>query len=87
MEPHTSDLTCLLMVGSMVQAIVGGEVYARGVSSDDDEKEVSKILAAKYADNFEPGFPQGVIGNIAKAYQVVAFMRELSSVRCLQILW
>lgn len=49
--------------------------YARGASLDDAEKEVSKILVAKYADKFDPGFPQGVIGNIAKAYQVIAFMR------------
>lgn len=51
------------------------KAYARGASLDDAEKQVSKILVAKYADKFDPGFPQGVIGNIAKAYQVIAFMR------------
>jgi glyoxylase-like metal-dependent hydrolase (beta-lactamase superfamily II) len=51
------------------------EAYARGASLDDAEKQVGKTLVAKYADKFDPGFPQGVIGNIAKAYQVIAFMR------------
>ena len=51
------------------------QAYARGASLEDTEKEVSKILIAKYADKFDPGFSQGVIGNIAKAYQVIAFMR------------
>jgi cyclase len=50
------------------------KAYARGASLDDAEKEVSKILAAKYADKFDPGFSQSVIGNVAKAYQVIAFM-------------
>lgn len=51
------------------------QAYARGASLEDTEKEVSKILIAKYADKFTPGFSEGVIGNIAKAYQVIAFMR------------
>jgi cyclase len=51
------------------------QAYARGASLEDTEKEVSKILIAKYADKFAPGFSEGVIGNIAKAYQVIAFMR------------
>ncbi len=51
------------------------QAYARGASLEDAEKEVSKTLAGKYAGNFDPGFPQSVIGNIAKAYQVIAFMR------------
>lgn len=51
------------------------QAYARGASLEDTEKEVSKILIAKYADKFDPGFSQGVIGNIAKAYQVIAFVR------------
>lgn len=49
------------------------KAYARGASVDDAEKEVGKILVAKYADRFDPGFPHSVIGNIAKAYQVIAF--------------
>ena len=51
------------------------KAYARGASVDDAEKEVGKILVAKYADRFDPGFPHSVIGNIAKAYQVIAFMQ------------
>jgi len=51
------------------------QAYARGASLEDTEKEVSKILIAKYVDKFDSGFSQGVIGNIAKAYQVIAFMR------------
>ncbi len=50
------------------------QAYARGASLEDAEKEVSKTLIAKYADRFDPGFPKSVIGNIAKAYQVIAFM-------------
>ena len=46
-----------------------------GASLDDAAKEVSKILVAKYEDKFDPGFPQSVIGNVAKAYQVIAFMQ------------
>ena len=49
--------------------------YARGASLDAAEKQVSKILVAKYADKFDPAFAQSVIGNIAKAYQVIAFTR------------
>ena len=51
------------------------KAYARGASVDDAEKDVGKILVAKYADRFDPGFPRSVIGNIAKAYQVIAFMQ------------
>ena len=50
------------------------QAYARGASLEDAEKGVSKTLIAKYADRFDPGFPKSVIGNIAKAYQVIAFM-------------
>jgi cyclase len=50
------------------------QAYARGSSLEDAEKGVSKTLIAKYADKFDPGFPKSVIGNIAKAYQVIAFM-------------
>ena len=52
-----------------------GQAYARGASLEDAEKEVSKSLTAKYADKFDPAFPQSVISNIAKAYQVIAFAR------------
>src|SRR5215470_1524329 len=52
-----------------------GQAYARGASLEDTEKEVGKTLTAKYADKFDPAFPQSVISNIAKAYQVIAFAR------------
>lgn len=51
------------------------QAYAHGDSLEDAEKEVSKTLSAKYADKFDPGFPQSVISNVAKAYQVIAFAR------------
>ena len=50
------------------------QAYARGASLEDAEKGISKTLIAKYSDKFDPGFPKSVIGNIAKAYQVIAFM-------------
>ncbi|HXN22927.1 MAG TPA: MBL fold metallo-hydrolase [Candidatus Dormibacteraeota bacterium] len=49
--------------------------YAEGASLDEAKKRVSDFLVPKYADKFEPGFPQSVFGNIAKAYQVIAFPR------------
>ena len=52
-----------------------GQAYARGASLEDTEQEVGKTLTAKYADKFDPAFPQSVISNIAKAYQVIAFAR------------
>src|SRR5215831_1631600 len=51
------------------------QAYARGASLEDAEKEVSRILTEKYADKFDPGFPQSVNGNITKAYEVIAFPR------------
>ena len=50
------------------------QAYARGASLEDAEKGISKTLIAKYSGKFDPGFPKSVIGNIAKAYQVIAFM-------------
>jgi glyoxylase-like metal-dependent hydrolase (beta-lactamase superfamily II) len=50
------------------------QAYARGASLEDAEKSVGKTLIAKYADKFDPGFPKSVLGNIAKAYQVIAYM-------------
>jgi cyclase len=47
--------------------------YARGATLEDAEKQVSQILIPKYAAKFDPAFPQSVIANIAKAYQVIAF--------------
>jgi cyclase len=51
------------------------KAYAQGASLDEAERDVSKILRVKYVDKFDPRFPQSVIGNIAKAYQVIAFMQ------------
>jgi glyoxylase-like metal-dependent hydrolase (beta-lactamase superfamily II) len=47
--------------------------YAEGATQDQAEKSVSKLLIAKYADKFDPAFPQHVVANVAKAYQVIAF--------------
>jgi cyclase len=49
--------------------------YAAGASLEDAEKQVSKTLVARYAAKFDPNFPQSVLANIAKAYQVIAFTR------------
>lgn len=47
--------------------------YAEGATQDEAEKRVSKLVITKYASKFDPAFPQHVIANVAKAYQVVAF--------------
>ena len=48
------------------------QAYADGATSDEAQKKVSQWLVAKYADKFDPAFPQSVGANIAKAYSVVA---------------
>ena len=48
-----------------------GQAYARGATLGEAQKQVAKILIPKYADKFDPDFPKSVIGNIAKAYQVI----------------
>ena len=50
-------------------------VYSQGDSLEEAKKDVSDFLTIKYADKFDPGFPQSVMGNITKAYQVIAFPR------------
>jgi cyclase len=47
--------------------------YSEGASEEEAEKRISKLLTAKYAAKFDPAFPQRVIANVAKAYQVIAF--------------
>jgi cyclase len=47
--------------------------YAEGAAQDQAEQRVSKLLIAKYASKFDPAFPQHVIANVTKAYQVIAF--------------
>jgi hypothetical protein len=49
--------------------------YAQGDTREEAAKRVAKILVRNYADKFDPGFPEDVVGNIAKAYQVIAFMQ------------
>jgi cyclase len=49
--------------------------YAQGATQEQAENRVSQLLATKYADKFDPNFPQSVVANVAKAYQVIAFTR------------
>jgi glyoxylase-like metal-dependent hydrolase (beta-lactamase superfamily II) len=49
--------------------------YAQGATLDDAKKSVSDFLRKKYADKFDPNFPQSVTANVTKAYQVIAFPR------------
>jgi cyclase len=49
--------------------------YSAGASLEDAQEQVSKLLIAKYASQFDPAFPQSVIANITKAYQVIAMAR------------
>ena len=50
-----------------------GQAYALGASQEEAEKQVSQWLVKKYADKFNPEFPQGVTANVDKAYQVISF--------------
>ncbi|OLB31817.1 MAG: hypothetical protein AUH13_06800 [Acidobacteria bacterium 13_2_20CM_58_27] len=49
--------------------------YAGGATLDSAKKQVSEFLVEKYAGKFDPRFPQSVVANVAKAYQVIAFAR------------
>lgn len=49
------------------------KAYGEKVTQDEAETQVSQWLVTKYADRFDPGFPQSVKSNVAKAYQVIAF--------------
>jgi cyclase len=49
--------------------------YAEGAPLDQAQKTVSEFLIRKYADKFDPKFPQNVTANVTKAYQVIAFPR------------
>lgn len=51
------------------------QVYGNGASLENTQKQVSKTLIAKYASKFDPNFPQSVVANIMKAYQVIAQAR------------
>ena len=50
------------------------QAYAEGATEEQAEKRVSQLLIARYADKFDLDFPQSVGSNVAKAYQVIAFM-------------
>jgi cyclase len=47
------------------------EAHAQGATEEAAQKQVSASLSPKYASKF-PEFSQGITGNIAKAYQVIA---------------
>jgi cyclase len=49
--------------------------YSEGASPEEAKKAVSEDLIKKYASQFDPNFPQSVLGNVGKAYQVIAFAR------------
>ena len=49
--------------------------YSEGASLEQAQKHVSESLTKSYADKFDPAFPQSVIANVTKAYQVIAFAR------------
>lgn len=49
------------------------QAYSEGATEEEAEKRVSTLLISKYASKFDPLFPRGVLANIAKAYQVIAF--------------
>jgi glyoxylase-like metal-dependent hydrolase (beta-lactamase superfamily II) len=51
------------------------DAYAQGATLDDAKKSVSAWLVARYADKFDPNFSKSVGSNVAKAYQVIAFMQ------------
>jgi len=48
------------------------KVYGEGASLEEAQERVSKTLIPKYAAKFDPKFPQSMIANVTKAYQVVA---------------
>jgi glyoxylase-like metal-dependent hydrolase (beta-lactamase superfamily II) len=50
------------------------QAYAEGATEEQAEKRVSQLLITRYANKFDPDFPQSVGSNVAKAYQVIAFM-------------
>jgi len=51
------------------------QIYGRGASLEEAQKQVSMTLIAKYASKFDPNFRQSVLANITKAYQVIAQAR------------
>jgi len=49
------------------------EAYAQGATLDEARQRVAAALQAKYAGTFPDTFPKDVVGNITKAYSVIAF--------------
>jgi cyclase len=49
------------------------QAYAQGDTRAEAEKSVGKILVSKYGNKFDSSFPKDVVGNVVKAYQVIAF--------------
>jgi cyclase len=54
---------------------VTARVYGEGASLEETQKQVSTILIARYASQFDPNFPRSVTANVAKAYQVISQAR------------
>jgi cyclase len=48
------------------------DAYEQGASLEEAKHRVAKGLLAKYGKNFDSDFPQDVLGNITKAYRVIA---------------
>jgi len=48
------------------------DAYGEGASLEETKRRVAKSLVAKYGRSFDSDFPQDVLGNITKAYRVVA---------------
>jgi glyoxylase-like metal-dependent hydrolase (beta-lactamase superfamily II) len=51
------------------------QVYSKGASLEEAQKQVSGMLSPKYASRFDPTFPQSVTANVTKAYQVIAAVK------------
>jgi glyoxylase-like metal-dependent hydrolase (beta-lactamase superfamily II) len=51
------------------------QIYGKGASLEDAQKQVSETLLGKYASKFDPNFRKSVTANITKAYQVIAQAR------------
>lgn len=48
------------------------EAYAQGATLEEAQKQMSALLAPKYASKFGERFSDSVVGNITKAYLVTA---------------
>lgn len=48
------------------------DAYGKGANLEQAKRQVSKSLLPKYSRNFDADFPQDLLGNITKAYLVIA---------------